>query len=228
MSGISYGIFNECNREALELKRTLRDNFKEELPLNFHFRTCTAEALSETLSSATRTSRLPDVIIFSFPFYRPGSFRLVSRVSDFYPGIKILLLTKTEERKTIDSAFHEGASGAISADSSYEAIVDSCLYLMKHEHLDNKYFNDYVERSRKNKSRYDTPGYVPNTTDIKIAEGLRDELTQKEIAELIGLTKDALKHRIEKINEAIGNDKGKSLGIVLYFIRHGCISDNRD
>ena len=59
----------------------------------------------------------------------------------------------------------------------------------------------------------------------EIAEGIRNGDTEKEMADNIGETINIIKHRIEDINDEIGNDKRKSIGIALWFIRHGYISD---
>lgn len=228
MDYISYAIFNECCREALELKRMLVEYFRDELFLNFHFRADTAEKLMQTLASASATNRLPAMLLITVPLLRADSFHIIRQVKEKYPEIKILLLAKTDDEKLIDNAFRDGANGVIPASGSYETIVNTCRYLTRHEHLDNHYFNKSFERTRKRKSRYDLPEYIPDVEQLKIAEQLRDGYSEKEISDALKLSLDKIKHRIKRINEGIRNKSGKSNYIPLYFIKRGFIENIAD
>ena len=229
MDTISYAIFNECYYDALGFKHDWLEYYQKELVLNYHFRADTKAVLMQSLASEKASSRLPEILLISFPFHSVDSQTVISSVKAAYPEIKILALSKTENKKLIAIAFHQGANGVLSAAGRFEAkareIIDACQYLMRHEHLNNQYFEFYVKRMEEDKNFFGGEKYVPEELDIKIAEGIRNGDTEKEMADNIGETINIIKHRIEDINDEIGNDKRKSIGIALWFIRHGYISD---
>jgi DNA-binding NarL/FixJ family response regulator len=225
MDNIGYAIFNECYREAREFKRGLREYYHGVLVLNYRFRACTEHVLMQSLESRKSMGILPDILLLAFPFHKAESLFIIGKMKDAYPEIKILLLTKTEDQRLINKAFFDGANGVMPADSTYENIVDACQYLMQHQYLHNTYFDLFIEHQRQNQNRPSLPAYIPDETDIKITELLRDGFIEKEIAFKLSLSDSQIKHRIEKINDAIRNEKRKSIGIVLWFIRHGYISD---
>jgi DNA-binding NarL/FixJ family response regulator len=230
MDIINYAIYNEALSDALCFKRTLLEFFREGGVLNFNFRAGTKAVLMKTLESCKSTNRLPHVLLTCFPLYNEDSKNLIREASANYPEVKILLLTKTRDKKMLLKPFHDGANGAMDYAGSIEAlaanIIAASRQMMEHGNLNNEYLKFYLEQMRSDKNAFNTGQYEPDGTDIKIAECLWDGLQEKEIATALKLNENQVKNRISNFHDKTHSTNRKGIVMAKWFVLHGYISDS--
>jgi DNA-binding NarL/FixJ family response regulator len=226
MQQINYAIFNESSNDALAFTRLMREIncFSENYFLNCRFKTSLPDELMQSLLHWQHSL---EILIVPFPFSLPTSENIIAEVRNALTTIKILVITKTEDRNLLTKQIEDGANGIISSGSSCREIFDACVLLSKEPYLLNEYISSFVlHMLGKKKKSPPQKEYVPDETEIKIVQKIYDELLYKEIEEQLKLSAGKVHHVIEKIAPAI-NARG-SKGVVKYFLKHHYIRDVDD
>lgn len=128
---------------------------------------------------------------------------VTSMIREKYPQIKVIIISMYEEISLIKEAFHAGAKGFLSKNSSIEEILFAIkTVLMERFYLSscasNKIFELLQNNSQKN---------TLTNREIEIVRLLYNELNNHEIGEKLSISERTVEDHRKKISEKIGFEK---------------------
>lgn len=137
-----------------------------------------------------------------------GGLELIKKMKEYYPSIKILVLTTFYDQKNIASAVVNGADGYLLKDSGKETIINGIKNLLKGQSiLDNRVMQELskIVSRPDNKSEliYDKLSIKLTKREIEIAEMAAEGYTNSQIAEFLYLTEGTIKNYISSIYDKL-------------------------
>ena len=138
----------------------------------------------------------PDVVLMDLQMPELCGADATARIHADVPGVKILILTSFGTSAELKKAMDAGATGALVKSSSRTEIVDAIRGVMAGEVV----MSDEIRHTIENISAM--PEMSPRQTEILnlVAKGF----SNKEIAEIIGISPETVKEHVAKILHSIG------------------------
>lgn len=138
----------------------------------------------------------PDVVLMDLQMPELCGADATARIHADAPGVKILILTSFGTSAELKKAMDAGATGALVKSSSRTEIVDAIRGVMAGEVV----MSDEIRHTIENISAM--PEMSPRQTEILnlVAKGF----SNKEIAEIIGISPETVKEHVAKILHSIG------------------------
>ena len=138
----------------------------------------------------------PDVVLMDLQMPELCGADATARIHADVPGVKILILTSFGTSAELKKAMDAGATGALVKSSSRTEIVDAIRGVMAGEVV----MSDEIRHTIENISAM--PEMSPRQTEILnlVAKGF----SNKEIAEIIGISPETVKEHVAKILHRIG------------------------
>jgi DNA-binding NarL/FixJ family response regulator len=116
-----------------------------------------------------------------------------------FPAIPVVILSAMDDADTVGRAMKQGASGFVPKSSSSQVLIDGLRQVLDGEiYLPDKLRDRQGTRSRSGSDRYGlTPGQV------RVLELLTQGKTNRQIADLLGLTEGTVKIHVSAILRAL-------------------------
>lgn len=138
----------------------------------------------------------PDVVLMDLQMPELNGVEATARIHADDPGAKILILTSFGTSAELKRAMDAGAAGALVKSSSRTEIIDAIRGVMAGKVV----MSDEIRHTIENISAM--PEMSPRQTEILnlVAKGF----SNKEIAEIIGISPETVKEHVAKILHSIG------------------------
>ena len=138
----------------------------------------------------------PDVVLMDLQMPELGGAEATAKIHEENPAVKILVLTSFATSVDLKRAMDAGASGALEKNSSCPEIIDSIRAVAEGREV----ISDEIKHSLDNFSSM--PEMSPRKIEILnlVAKGF----SNKEIAEIIGVSPVTVKDHVAKIFQSIG------------------------
>ena len=138
----------------------------------------------------------PDVVLMDLKMPGLGGAEATAQIHAQDPEVKVLILTSFAASVDIKKAMDAGASGALEKSSSRKEIIDAVRAVAGGRQV----MNDEIRNTLRNFSSI--PALSPRQTEILnlVAKGL----SNKEIAEITGVTTETVKFHVTNILQTIG------------------------
>jgi RNA polymerase sigma factor (sigma-70 family) len=138
----------------------------------------------------------PDIVLMDLQMPELSGADATARIHADIPSVKILILTSYGTSADLKKAMDAGASGVLMKSSSRTEIIDAIRGVMAGEVV----MSDEIRHTIENISAM--PEMSPRQTEILnlIAKGF----SNKEIAEIIGISPETVKEHVAKILHSIG------------------------
>ena len=138
----------------------------------------------------------PDVVLMDLQMPELGGAEATARIHAANPDVKIMILTTFGTSAELKKAMDAGATGALVKSSSRSEIVDAIRGVMAGKQV----LSDEIRHTIENFSSM--PELSPRQMEILnlVAKGF----SNKEIAEIIGISPDTVKEHVANIFQRIG------------------------
>jgi len=138
----------------------------------------------------------PDIVLMDLQMPELCGADATARIHADIPNVKILILTSYGTSADLKKAMDAGASGVLMKSSSRTEIIDAIRGVM----ADEVVMSDEIRHTIENISAM--PEMSPRQTEILnlVAKGF----SNKEIAEIIGISPETVKEHVAKILHSIG------------------------
>ena len=138
----------------------------------------------------------PDVVLMDLKMPGLGGAEATAQIHAQDPEVKVLILTSFAASVDIKKAMDAGVSGALEKNSSRTEIIDAIRGVARGQQVVSEEIRNTI------RSMSTTPELSPRKVEIlnPVAKGL----SNKEIAEIVGVTSETVKDHVAKILKAIG------------------------
>lgn len=138
----------------------------------------------------------PDVVLMDLKMPGLGGAEATAQIHAQDPEVKVLILTSFAASVDIKKAMDAGASGALEKNSSRTEIIDAIRGVARGQQVVSEEIRNTI------RSISTIPELSPRKVEILnlVAKGL----SNKEIAEIVGVTSETVKDHVAKILKAIG------------------------
>lgn len=138
----------------------------------------------------------PDVVLMDLKMPGLGGAEATAQIHAQDPEVKVLILTSFAASVDIKRAMDAGASGALEKNSSRTEIIDAIRGVARGQQVVSEEIRNTI------RSISTIPELSPRKVEILnlVAKGL----SNKEIAEIVGVTSETVKDHVAKILKAIG------------------------
>ena len=138
----------------------------------------------------------PDVVLMDLKMPGLGGAEATAQIHAQNPEVKVLILTSFAASVDIKKAMDAGASGALEKNSSRTEIIDAIRGVARGQQVVSEEIRNTI------RSISTIPELSPRKVEILnlVAKGL----SNKEIAEIVGVTSETVKDHVAKILKAIG------------------------
>ena len=140
--------------------------------------------------------RKPDVVLMDLQMPELTGAEATARIRAENPDVKVLVLTSFGTSVELKKAMDAGASGALEKNSSCPEIIDAIRDVAAGKQVMNDHIRLTLQEFKS------MPDMSPRQTEILnlVAKGL----SNKEIANVLGLSADTVKEHVTRILERIG------------------------
>lgn len=157
-------------------------------------------------------SNVPDVLLLDINLPDINGIELTKKLIAAYPDLKIIALTNHEDLSFVKRIISNGASGYILKNAHKEEILEAIKTVVNGE----KYFQSKLQKKLLNQSlgQFENSALKPKLTkrEKEVLKGIADELTTKEISELLFISpKTVESHRMSLMSKLGAKN---SVGIV--------------
>lgn len=138
----------------------------------------------------------PDVVLMDLKMPGLGGAEATAQIHAQDPEVKVLILTSFAASVDIKKAMDAGASGALEKNSSRTEIIDAIRGVARGQQVVSEEIRNTI------RSISTIPELSPRKVEILnlVAKGL----SNREIAEIVGVTSETVKDHVAKILKAIG------------------------
>ncbi|MFA6922622.1 MAG: response regulator transcription factor [Bacteroidales bacterium] len=162
----------------------------------------------------------PDLILIDFENVLDFEIENIKEIKSILPDIKILVITASKSKETINKVLKSGIINFIQKDCSIEEFQNA----LKTTVNGKKYFNEYILGILLNKNNYDSKEdsdvHLTNK-EIEIIKLLAQGLTTKDIAQKIFISIHTVNtHRKNILNKLNINNTSE---LIMYAVRKGII-----
>ncbi len=149
---------------------------------------------------------LPDVVVMDLHMPVMGGLEATARIRAEQPGVKVLVLTMSDERSDVLGAMAEGVSGYIVKDDPAEEFVRAVRLVAR----GGSYVSPRPNLRRNDPKPWDS--FTDRDREIlrMVAEGRGD----KEIGEAVYLAERTVKHRLGEMRRALGAENRTHLAVL--------------
>ena len=138
----------------------------------------------------------PDVVLMDLQMPELTGSEATARIHAENPGVKVLVLTSFGTSVELKKAMDAGASGALEKNSSCPEIIQAIRDVAAGKQVMNDHIRLTLQEFRS------MPDMSPR--QIEILKLIAKGLSNKEIANVLGLSTDTVKEHVTKILERIG------------------------
>jgi two-component system nitrate/nitrite response regulator NarL len=165
----------------------------------------------------------PDILILDIEMPLMNGELTAREVKKKYPKIKIIILSRFEERYYVLEFFKLGVSSYLTKDASIDEVVEAIIIVNK----EGKFINGKVAKLIQGYSTTKPKNYILGResledAEIKILKLICEGKRGKEIADELQISIDTLNFHKRNIKNKTGYDSIAQL--VLYAVKHGIIS----
>ena len=138
----------------------------------------------------------PDVVLMDLKMPKLSGAEATAQIRAENPSVKILILTSFATSVDLKRAMDAGASGALEKSSSRTEIIDAVRSVAN----GNQVMSDEIRSTLKTFSN------IPELSSrkIEILNLVAKGLSNKEIAQIVGVSPETVKDHVAKILEAVG------------------------
>lgn len=142
-----------------------------------------------------------DIVLMDIRMPKCDGVKSTKMIKEFYPSIKILILTTFNDIEYIQDAMRYGASGYLLKDSDYDLIYQSIKAahqgnVVIHPNVADKIINNTMVKTETKKIM---ETFDLNEREIKIIREIADGKSNREIGVLLCLTEGTIKNHISTI-----------------------------
>ncbi|TNE52771.1 MAG: response regulator transcription factor [Bacteroidetes bacterium] len=184
-----------------------------------------AENGRKLIDQIQESKEIPHVVLMDIEMPGLNGFETTRILKKRYPKVQILFLTTHEGSSFVETAISQGGSGYLSKDEDIEIVIEAIREVHEkgyyfNENLSFKMIQEFLNSGKINPLRLKKNILSPK--EIEFTTLLCQEKTDREIAELMGLSLNtALTYR-KNIMKKIGTNK--SIGIVIWAIKNKIFS----
>lgn len=138
----------------------------------------------------------PDVVLMDLKMPRLGGAEATAQIHAQDPEVKVLILTSFAASVDIKKAMDAGASGALEKNSSRTEIIDAIRGVASGQQVMSEEIRNTIR----------SISTIPELSQrkVEILNLVAKGLSNREIAEIVGVTSETVKDHVAKILKAIG------------------------
>jgi len=138
----------------------------------------------------------PDVVLMDLKMPRLGGAEATAQIHAQDPEVKVLILTSFAASVDIKKAMDAGASGALEKNSSRTEIIDAIRGVASGQQVMSEEIRNTIR----------SISTIPELSQrkVEILNLVAKGLSNREIAEIVGVTPETVKDHVAKILKAIG------------------------
>jgi len=161
----------------------------------------------------------PDVIIMDIKMPVLDGIEATIRLSEELPGTGIIALSMHEEESAIIEMLEAGAKGYLIKNASKEEIISAIMAVHKDESYYCRYTSKLIRLLEKSKFNPNKKQVKPefSENELTIIKLICQQYTNKEIADIMNLSKRTIEGHREKILEKL--EAKNTAGIVVYAMK---------
>lgn len=177
----------------------------------------------------------PDIILMDIKMPECSGIDALKLIKAEMPGIKIIMLTTSEEDEDLFEAIKYGASGYLLKSTNAKALVDMLSDLEKGEVPLSPGLAARLLKEFRRSSTYvskppqhlveDTKGGQLTDRQLEVLERVAKGITYKEAGEALGLTERTVKYHMGRIIELLHLENRAQ--VIAYAARMGLVEDER-
>ncbi|MGZ3863810.1 MAG: response regulator [Bacteroidia bacterium] len=174
----------------------------------------------KTLVDILKTEQQPDVILLDYEMPVMNGVQTAAYLKQYYPGIKILILTMYDDDSLVYDTILQGAHGFLLKDSKIEEIVEAIEVVTTTGYYFNKFVSIEMIAKLLQGNLID-PHYKETKLSDREVEVIRmicKEYTPKEISEKLFLSLKTVNRHRENMLEKTGAQT--TAGLVVYAIKN--------
>jgi two-component system vancomycin resistance associated response regulator VraR len=133
-----------------------------------------------------------DVIVLDLMLKSSSGFELIERIKGIQEGIKIIILSESDDELVIKREIELGVNAILRKDTSYSELISSIISVSK----GNDIFPDRVVDNVKNS--------ILSEMEQKVLECIANELTNDEIAKTLYISRRTVESYVSNICEKLG------------------------
>jgi DNA-binding NarL/FixJ family response regulator len=144
----------------------------------------------------------PDLVLMDIYMPGGGGLEATRRITEAFPSTKVIILTVSEEDKNLFEAIKCGAVGYLLKEIEMEELLDMLRGVSRGEApvsraTANKILNEFAKHARKSQAEINEERLTPR--EQQVLELLTQGLTNKKIANQLGITEDTVKGHLKNI-----------------------------
>lgn len=166
----------------------------------------------------------PDVVLMDIKMPRLDGVNAVSRIKEFDPNIKVIILTSLEEKSHIFKAFMNGADAYLMKDTPTDRlkVLIQCVH-WGYQVLGGE-LRELLDTACKNwtqDKKRDQILAALKEEDIAIIKCISEGKNNNEIAEIFGYANGTVKNKVTRLLEITGT--GNRAQLVMFALKHNII-----
>lgn len=164
---------------------------------------------------------LPDVILLDIETPEMDGFMTTKELKKRFPEVKIIVLSMHQEFNYICRMIEYGASGYILKNSTPDEVVDAILRVHKGETVYNQQVQAMMRKYIECAANHTISGYMLSEKEIRIIKMVKNENTNKEIAQKLCVSLSTIEACKREIIKKMGVKT--SVGMVAFAIQNRLI-----
>jgi two-component system nitrate/nitrite response regulator NarL len=167
----------------------------------------------------------PDLVVMDVEMPVMTGVEATRRIRDELPGVKVVILTVSEDDDHLFDAIRWGAHGYLLKNLRPEQLYDLIRAVMRNETalspaIAGRLLREFRERpDRPTVATVETPGPLLTHREIQILQLVAEGLSNKEIGGRLSITEGTVKNHVHNALEKLGLEN--RIQAAAYVVRHG-------
>ena len=164
----------------------------QEMDVNFHIDT--AHDGKEALEILEKTP--VDMVITDIAMPRMNGIELCNYIKEYYPQIKLLVISVYANKTTLKQLMQIGANGFITKDTGRETVIDAIHYILQGDNFFSEEIKEEFIKEKHRKAFIEEPMAQLTKREIEILKLITREYTTQEVASTLFISQHTVEtHR---------------------------------